>query len=236
MPRKVAETTEEEWARRAQTPSGQMVLDAARRVIARRGVHGASFPEIAGEAGQSHSLPSYYFGTKERLLLALIEADAQVHLEALRQTLRPASSFDELLAGMDRELRRFLNEGPGTYTVLAELASAALRSPTLHAAAGRARRRWRGELADILTEKARQGIVTLPIDAPATASLLTALAEGTAAEIAADPDARECLLVAAGETIRRLLEPPPRVRPETSSPRWPDPCDSPRSDHARPRG
>lgn len=199
--------TDDEWERRARLPAGQDLLAAARRVICRRGVRGASFPVIAQEAGQSHSLPAYYFGTKERLLLALVEADALARLDALRECLSPARSFDELLAGMDRQLVRFLDEEVGSHVVLAELESAALHTPALRDAELHVRRRWRETLAGILTEKESAGIVALPIDALATASLLTALGEGIAREISVDPDSRDSLLVAVRENTRRLLEP-----------------------------
>src|SRR5262245_53752766 len=53
--------------------SEQKLLEATARVVARRGNTGVSFADIAREAGCSHGLPGYLFGSKTDLLLALVE-------------------------------------------------------------------------------------------------------------------------------------------------------------------
>ena len=53
--------------------SERRLLDAAAKVIAERGTTSVSFADIAREAGCSHGLPGYLFGSKTDLLLALVE-------------------------------------------------------------------------------------------------------------------------------------------------------------------
>ena len=54
------------------------ILDATIRLIARDGIAGVHFPEVAAEAGVSQSLPRYYFRSLPDLLRAVFERDAEV--------------------------------------------------------------------------------------------------------------------------------------------------------------
>jgi AcrR family transcriptional regulator len=50
------------------------LLDAARRLVVERGLDGASLRAIATEAGTTAAMVAYYFGNKEGLRRALVEA------------------------------------------------------------------------------------------------------------------------------------------------------------------
>jgi AcrR family transcriptional regulator len=58
-------------ARKAQTR--ERLLQAAARVYARRGFSGATLDEVAAEAGFTKGAVYSHFGSKENLLLALME-------------------------------------------------------------------------------------------------------------------------------------------------------------------
>ncbi|HEU4552458.1 MAG TPA: TetR family transcriptional regulator, partial [Chitinophaga sp.] len=47
------------------------ILDAAERLFAMHGFHGASVRDIAQEADVNIAMISYYFGSKERLIEAI---------------------------------------------------------------------------------------------------------------------------------------------------------------------
>src|SRR5690349_13609702 len=53
--------------------SERQLLDAATELIAERGTSRASFAEIAARAGCSHGHPHYLFGTKTKMLEALVD-------------------------------------------------------------------------------------------------------------------------------------------------------------------
>jgi AcrR family transcriptional regulator len=53
--------------------SREAILDAAERLFSDRGYDGVSLMEIAGEAGLSRGTPSYFFGSKRQLYLAVLE-------------------------------------------------------------------------------------------------------------------------------------------------------------------
>jgi AcrR family transcriptional regulator len=69
------------------------ILAAAGQVFARRGYHGASVDEIAGEAGYTKGAVYYNFTSKETLFLALLDQHMEARLgllERLRQGDRPS--------------------------------------------------------------------------------------------------------------------------------------------------
>ena len=53
-------------------------MDAAERLFARRGFHGASLRDITAAAGVDLALVNYHFGSKKRLLAAVLERRGQV--------------------------------------------------------------------------------------------------------------------------------------------------------------
>src|SRR5438477_11987117 len=53
--------------------SRKAILDAAERLFAERGYDGASLADIAAEAGLSRGTPSYFFGSKERLYIEVLD-------------------------------------------------------------------------------------------------------------------------------------------------------------------
>lgn len=65
----------------------QEILKAARRCLARDGVGGFTVAEIAGEAGISNGLIGHYFPTKDALLVATYQAEADRLLASTRAAL-----------------------------------------------------------------------------------------------------------------------------------------------------
>ncbi|SDY11749.1 DNA-binding transcriptional regulator, AcrR family [Amycolatopsis xylanica] len=80
------------------------LLDAGRQVFLRRGFLAATVEEIAADAGYTRGAVYKHFGGKEGLWLAIIEAGADGHLQALRQALAAATSRDDVLAALSLPL------------------------------------------------------------------------------------------------------------------------------------
>ena len=97
---------EDETARRLATEQAQRILAAARRLVAQRGVERSHVVDIAREAGFARGLVTYYFGTKDRLLAEVMDADAQARLERLRELAGGAGSLEDLLDGMQERAVR----------------------------------------------------------------------------------------------------------------------------------
>jgi AcrR family transcriptional regulator len=78
------------------------ILDIAEKIFSELGYDGASTRTISGEAGVNMAMLNYYFGSKEKLLEALIEDRAGYTLGILEelnknQTLTPWDKIDRLV-------------------------------------------------------------------------------------------------------------------------------------------
>ena len=106
-------------------------MDAAEKLFARRGYHGASLREITSAAGVDLALVNYHFGSKKRLLTAVIERRglglneerlqrlAEVRLRAAPH---PPSTEAVVEAFFDPILERLAHAGPGWHSYFALLA------------------------------------------------------------------------------------------------------------------
>ncbi len=87
-----------------------LLLDAAEELVARKGVGSASLVDIADAAGYTRGAIYSQFGSKEELLLAVIERHRQRFLDGFSDLMSPLQRFDDLdldeLAARWRELSR----------------------------------------------------------------------------------------------------------------------------------
>jgi TetR/AcrR family transcriptional regulator, fatty acid metabolism regulator protein len=96
----------------------RLLLDAAVRVFARSGYHGARVGDIAEEAGVAHGLIYHYFDSKEEVLRAIFRENWGVLLarfRAVEETQEPAA---EKLAGIAKILLRTWRNDPDLVTVM----------------------------------------------------------------------------------------------------------------------
>jgi len=178
------------------TPTAMRLLEAARRVYEKSGVHALSYEAIGREAKLSPGLIRYHFGNKGELLVALsawlmMEGFSSDAWRSLRNSVDSGPAVDILLQGSHDVL-----SDPGPWKLFFDLLPAMLHDA--HA---------RGRLADLY-----RGIIE-----PAAAKLggadaeesrrfvhmTVALVDGVALQLLADPDSvdvekdlalwRECL-------------------------------------------
>ncbi len=76
------------------TPTRERLIQAARQCLLERGHQACSVKVIAEQAGVNHGLVHHYFGSKERLWLAVMASEA----ERIRASL--AAAPDSFLAGL----------------------------------------------------------------------------------------------------------------------------------------
>src|SRR5262245_21887030 len=69
------------------------ILDAAEDLFAARGFAGASLEEIGGRAGLSRGTPSYFYGSKERLFVAVLERVFAAREEATARAFAPLRAW-----------------------------------------------------------------------------------------------------------------------------------------------
>ena len=73
--------------------SRDLILDAAETVFAARGFDGASLHEIAAAAGLSRGTPSYFFGSKHQLYVAVLERVFAVRQAATEHAFSPIHAW-----------------------------------------------------------------------------------------------------------------------------------------------
>jgi AcrR family transcriptional regulator len=158
------------------TPSADTktrILDAAFRCLATRGYAALSVREIAKDAGANHALINYYFGTKDRLVIAVLD-------EANRQLLaRQRLMYDQPggFAAKWAQARRFYENdiASGFVRVQAELYAASLSNPELREQFVPRVQAWKQLVLGAVQEALEQYRPTLPkpFDAEAIASLIS---------------------------------------------------------------
>src|SRR2546423_2233128 len=84
------------------------IVDAMRESVARRGVAGSTFDQVAREAGVSRGLLHYYFGTKERLLAEVVKRDCDLRMAILDEQLSDARSADDFIDLLRRSLEELV--------------------------------------------------------------------------------------------------------------------------------
>jgi len=107
------------------------LMDAAEKLFARSGFHGASVRDITAAAGVDLALVNYHFGSKEKLLAAVLERRGRVLNEERLQRLAeerlraaPASPSTEAVvsAFLDPILDRLAHAGPGWHSYFSLIA------------------------------------------------------------------------------------------------------------------
>lgn len=73
--------------RRRSPETKERILDAAEKLFAQRGFHGASLRDITGACGVQVALSYYHFGNKEDVLQAVVDRRADEHIGRYRQSL-----------------------------------------------------------------------------------------------------------------------------------------------------
>jgi AcrR family transcriptional regulator len=115
----------------AQIPADRRsrILDAAFRCLATSGYAALSVREIAKDAGVNHALINYYFGTKDRLVIAVLDEANRQLLQRQRQMYAAPGDF----AAKWAQARRFYENdvASGFVRVQAELYAASLSNPEL---------------------------------------------------------------------------------------------------------
>ena len=154
------------------------ILEAAIKVIARRGVRGLRVEQVAAEAGVAVSLIYYYFDNRNGLVRATLE-----HANERAATVA-ASAEGAALSGREAVERSLLAElGDGdhlrdTSVVWGEVLASAVFEPDLRDQLRAASETWSDLIAAAIAEGIRDGSIRGDVDAHACAERVTALVDG----------------------------------------------------------
>ncbi len=114
----------------------KLLLDAAVRVFARNGYHGARVGDIAEEAGVAHGLLYHYFDSKEQVLQVVFRENFGELLGRFREVEQADEPAAEKLAGLAKILLRSWRNDPDLVTVMVREVA---RSPQLEPQVGEVR-------------------------------------------------------------------------------------------------
>lgn len=172
-----------------QAQTRALLIDAAARVFARRGYHGASVEEVAAEAGFSTGAVYSNFAGKEELFLSLADrkvADRVAEMHTLAAAAERGENPGEEAAA---QFRAFLERDPDWPVLFYEFWSYGVRNPRIQEEFTQRRQAVRDALAETLERLASQLGFRLRFPAPALATAISASLNGLAFERAADPQA-----------------------------------------------
>jgi AcrR family transcriptional regulator len=131
-------------------PTRQAIVEAASRCIIRDGHARLSTRAIAGEAGVNQSLIHYHFGTKERLMLAVLERMTGSLLKRQTDMYDSPATFAEKWAAACRFYEQDL--ASGYVRLLIELTGLGFSNPAIGVEVRRTRNEWRALLTRVAGE------------------------------------------------------------------------------------
>jgi AcrR family transcriptional regulator len=159
-----------------------VILDAAIRLIAREGIAGLHFPEVADEAGVSRSLPRYYYPTIADLLRATFERDEDI---ARRRVEWRAGRIDDELGRLRDAYAHAIAADPEgvrpTWVLWFEYLRIAARDPAERRRANARLAGWIAYDSGILRALKRAGRISATIDIDAAEQRLLAVDNGAGA-------------------------------------------------------
>ncbi len=167
------------------------LLEAAIKVIARRGVRGLRVEQVAAEAGVAVSLIYYYFDNRNGLVRATLE-----HANERAATVA-ASADGAALSGRQAVERSLLGElGDGdhvrdTSVVWGEVLASAVFEPDLRDQQREATETWSELIAAAIAEGIGDGSIPGDVEVQACAERLTALVDGLSSRWLAGVTTRE---------------------------------------------
>ena len=177
------------------------LLEAAYTLIGERGLEGLRTRDIAARAGVNISTLHYYFGTKEALLVAMVEHTRSKFAAA-------GTTQTGLRDHFEGSIRTFQNT-PHLSAVLQELSLRAQRDPVTRAALADLHEGWNAMVASLIRTEIERGSLRPDLDPNASAQVITSFILGAMVQLAVRPDAFD---------FRQLAAQLERWLPETDPP------------------
>src|SRR6184192_3429157 len=158
----------------------ERLLDAARRVFASNGFHGASVEEIASAAGFSTGALYSNFDGKEDLFLALMEREIAAHAREISAAVRDRASVTERATGGARQWMAMIEREPELLLLFMEFWAYGVRDPDVRPKVAARFAQVRALLTDLIAEGTREFGLELELPAEHLAVAIDALADGIA--------------------------------------------------------
>jgi len=180
--------TEPQTRKQRQERTRIELLEAAGRVFARQGYHGASVEEIAAEAGYSTGAVYSNFKGKEELFLALNDHELEKRLADYRAVVAAAGSPEGVEQTASQRFGDFIRDDPDWPLLFFEFWAYGARNQKLRSEFVKQREAEVKIIAEAVERQTAEAGVELPIPAEQVAVGIGALVNGLAFERILDPD------------------------------------------------
>ncbi|WP_370966974.1 TetR/AcrR family transcriptional regulator [Amycolatopsis sp. cg9] len=169
--------------RRAETE--RRVLDAAMALIARSGSRAVTLAEVGEAAGYSRGIVYHHFGSRERLLEAVLDEAQRFDVPDYR-----GDGLDHLVRIVEAYLRNVVRRTPSARAFLQLWGEAIAADPALAPLFARRDADFRQLLANVVRQGVADGTVRPDANPAAAAVLVVALVRGTGLQLIAQPPVR----------------------------------------------
>ena len=129
------------------------LLSVARQLFGRKGFHGVSMEEVAGQAGVTKPILYDHFSSKEALYLALLDADAQELEERIRKALAAPTGNRERIRASFQAYFDFVDEHAEGFRLLMQETVGA--DDPFRSDVGEVRDRIQREVADLIVRESK---------------------------------------------------------------------------------
>lgn len=169
--------------RRAETE--RRVLDAAMALIARSGSRAVTLAEVGEAAGYSRGIVYHHFGSRERLLEAVVDEAQRFDVPAYQ-----GDGLDHLVQIIEAYLRNVVRRTPSARAFLQLWGEAIAADPVLAPLFARRDADFRQLLANVVRQGVADGSIRPDANPAAAAVLIVALVRGTGLQLIAQPPVR----------------------------------------------
>jgi AcrR family transcriptional regulator len=166
--------------RRAETE--RRVLDAAMALIARSGSRAVTLAEVGEAAGYSRGIVYHHFGSRERLLEAVVDEAQRFDVPAYQ-----GDGLDHLVRIIEAYLRNVVRRTPSARAFLQLWGEAIAADPVLAPLFARRDADFRQLLANVVCQGVADGSIRPDANPAAAAVLIVALVRGTGLQLIAQP-------------------------------------------------
>jgi AcrR family transcriptional regulator len=165
-------------------PTAVRLLEGARRLLERSGYASITLDAVAREAGETKSLIRYHFGSKQGLLVALVDWLMHEYTDQQRRLVSGAMGSEDRLHHLAESLIRMMHDSD-SYRLFFDLMSNLVQDPEMRPRAAGLLMMWRNLTASVLQPAQAQGV---PKEVMTLSSMTLALADGLALQLLADPE------------------------------------------------
>lgn len=193
--------------RTASFEKADRILEAARRVLGRKGYAKATISEVAKEAGVSRGLLHYYFKSKEEMLARVMRETVASTAEMTETLFRQSDDAGALAKAIVMAMKTFVQSDPLFSSIFFESWGLARNSEQVDKELKDLYQLFVQSVQNGLEDTARRGVIPFPGDLQGMAVVLTSLIDGMSLQIMVMPDLlqRPGVWMAAEEAILRIV-------------------------------